>query len=254
MPFPIRPASFALIGSITAGSLNLPAAEMPPTFPVPAGLKAELFAGEPMFANPVALSVDADGSVYVAETRRRKANALDIRQNEDWLNHDLSFTNVAMKEAFYREQFTAANSERNARRVQDLNGDGLHDWRDLTVLSEVIYKLRDTDGDGRADESTIFADGFDTIVTDVAAGVLARGKDVYVTVAPDFWKLTDHDGDGRADERRSLAQGFAVHIAYAGHNMHGPIMGPDGRIYWSIADIGSNHHPNEGPIFRNDQD
>lgn len=231
-----------------------PADHLSPTFPVPAGFRAELFASEPMFANPVAISVDVDGSVYVTETRRRKANALDIRQNADWLNHDLSFTNVAMKEAFYREQFKTENSEKQKGRVQDLNSDGVHDWRDLTVLSEVIYKLRDTNGDGRADESTIFADGFNTIVTDVAAGVLARGRDVYATVAPDLWKLTDHDGDGRADERVSLAHGFAVHIAYAGHNMHSPVMGTDGRIYWSIADIGSNAHPNEGAIFRIDPD
>ncbi len=246
----------AVVASVLGGlTLRLVAAdEIKPTFPVPAGLRAELFASEPMFANPVAISIDVDGSVYVTETRRRKANALDIRSNADWLNYDLSFTNVAMKEAFYREQFTAENSEKNKGRVADLNGDGVHDWNDLTVLSEVVYKLRDTTGDGHADQSTIYADGFNTIVTDVAAGVLARGKDVYATIAPDLWKLTDHDGDGRADERKSIARGFAVHIAYAGHNMHSPTMGPDGRIYWSIADIGSDFYPNEGAVFRCDLD
>jgi len=244
-----------LLPALLAWALPARAAnELKPTFPVPAGLRVEAFAHEPMFANPVAISVDADGSVYVTETRRRKANALDIRQNPDWLNYDLSFTNVAMKEAFYREKLSPENSEQNKRRVADLNGDGSHDWRDLTVLSDVIYKLRDTTGDGRADMATIFAGGFNTIVTDVAAGVYARGKDVYATVAPDLWKLTDNDGDGRADERTSLVGGFAVHIAYAGHNMHGITMGPDGRLYWSIADIASNHLPNEGAIFRCDPD
>ncbi|HAV64821.1 MAG TPA: hypothetical protein DCY13_20940, partial [Verrucomicrobiales bacterium] len=241
------------VAGLIAGTGAAAAADgLKATFPVPPGFRAEAFATEPMFANPVAISVDADGSVYVTETRRRKANALDIRQNPDWLNHDLSFTNVAMKEAFYRDRLSPENSAQNRRRVDDLNGDGSHDWRDLTVLSEAIHRLRDTDGDGRADRSTVFAEGFNTIVTDVAAGVLARGRDVYATIAPDLWKLTDTDGDGQADQRRSLAAGFAVHIAYAGHNMHGPTMGPDGRIYWSIADIGSNHHPHEGAIFRID--
>lgn len=244
-----------LLSALLASVLPAPAAdELKPTFPVPAGFRAEAFAHEPLFANPVAISVDADGSVYVTETRRRKANALDIRQNPDWLNYDLSFTNVAMKEAFYREKLSPERSEQNKRRVADLNADGSHDWRDLTVLSDVIYKLRDTTGDGRADVATIFAEGFNTIVSDVAAGVLARGKDVYATVAPDLWRLTDNDGDGRADERTSLVGGFAVHIAYAGHNMHGVTMGPDGRLYWSIADIASNYLPNEGAIFRCDPD
>jgi sugar lactone lactonase YvrE len=38
---------------------------------VPAGLKVELFAAEPQFVNPVALSIDDKGRVYVAETHRR---------------------------------------------------------------------------------------------------------------------------------------------------------------------------------------
>lgn len=228
--------------------------ELNPTFPVPAGLRAEAFAHEPMFANPVAVSVDVDGSVYVAETRRRKANRLDIRDVPDWLNYDLSFTNVENKEAFLREKLSPELSAQNKRRVADLNGDGSNDWRDLTALTEVIHKLRDTNGDGRADQVTTYADGFNTVVTGVAAGLYARGKDVYATIEPDLWQLRDNDGDGRVDERKSLVGGFAVHIAYAGHNMHGVTMGPDGRLYWSVGDIASNYLPNEGAIFRSNPD
>ncbi len=225
-------------------------AQQPSEFQVPEGLRSEVFAANPMFANPVSVSVAEDGKVYVSETRRRKASNLDIRNNADWLDVELSLKSVADKEAFYRSTLTADNSEANRRRVEDYNQDGLHDWKDLTVLSESIHELRDTDGDGIADESSVFAEDFNTIVTGVAAGVMAFDGDVYTTIAPDVWKLRDADGDGVSDQRDSIAQGFAVHIAYAGHNMHGLTVGPDGKIYWSIGDIASDYYPNEGAVFR----
>ena len=49
-------------------------------------------------------------------------------------------------------------------------------------------------------------------------------------------KITDTDGDGRGDKTGVLATGFSIHIGYGGHDMHGPTMGYDGRIYWTIGD------------------
>ncbi|MFN7342815.1 MAG: hypothetical protein ACK5TA_05730, partial [bacterium] len=104
-------------------------------------------------------------------------------------------------------------------------------------------------GDGVADQSTLFAENFNTEVTGIAAGVLAWRGDVYATVAPDLWKLRDTNGDGVADKRESLAHGFGLHIAYAGHDMHGLTLGPDGRVYWSIGDKGTNVTSKEGKKF-----
>lgn len=246
------PALLALL--LTATGPAFGAAALKPTFTVPPGLSANLVASEPMFANPVALSVAPDGTVYVTETRRRKANRLDIRNNPDWLNESLAFQTVAEREAFLRAQFAPENSEQNRRRVADLNQDGSHDWRDLTALSDSIHKLTDADFDGVAESATEFAGGFNTVATDIAAGVLVHGENVYATIAPDLWRLRDTNGDGVADERESLVDGFGVKIAYAGHNMHGVVMGPDGRLYWSVADMGSDRLPNEGAIFRCEPD
>ncbi|CAN5153993.1 c-type cytochrome [soil metagenome] len=226
------------------------------------GLVLERWASEPMFKNPVALDIDPQGRVFVTETVRRKAADLDIRQFRAWVPTDLSLTSVEEKRAFYRRELIPENGARY-RSIGDQNGDGVIDWRDLTVLSDRIYRLEDSDGDGKADRSTLFAAGFDTEVTDIAAGILCFDGQVYATVAPDFWKLTDTDDDGVADERQSLAHGFGVHIAYAGHNMHGPTLGPDGRIYWSVADKGTNvtsregaHHfyPDRGTVMRCEPD
>jgi quinoprotein glucose dehydrogenase len=38
-------------------------------------------------------------------------------------------------------------------------------------------------------------------------------------------RLLDTNDDGVADEREIVAHGFGMHIAYAGHDMHGPRIG-----------------------------
>ena len=77
--------------------------------------------------DPVAISFDNQGRAYVTQTQRRKANDLDIRQNLDWISHDLSFQSPDDKRSFYRKEFTAENSEANKDRVKDYNEDGKHE-------------------------------------------------------------------------------------------------------------------------------
>ena len=213
--------------------------------------------------DPVAISFDNQGRAYVTQTTRRKANDLDIRNNRDWIPNDLSFQSVDEKFGFYRQQLSPEKSKQNKKRVQDLNKDGKHDYRDLMVLSEKIFRVEDSNGDGFADTSKLYADGFNTEVTGIAAGVLHFDDTVYATIAPDVWKLKDANGDGVADSRSKLATGFGLHIAYAGHDMHGLTVGPDGKVYWSIGDKGVSvdskegkrfHYPNQGCVLRCDPD
>lgn len=227
--------------------------------PDPASLTFFKWSGPVNVPDPVALSLDHQGRVYVTQTQRRKAQDLDIRQNRDWIPNDVGFESVDDKLKFYHDRLAPQYSDRNQGRVGDLNSDGSHDYRDLTVLSERIHRLEDTDRDGVADRSRVFADGFQTEVTGIAAGVLWHKGEVYATIAPDVWKLRDTDGDGRTDLREVIAHGFGLHIAYAGHDMHGLTVGPDGKIYWSIGDKGINVttrdgrpflYPNQGGVMR----
>src|SRR5438477_12885924 len=48
-------------------------------FRVPGGFKVDLFAAEPLLANPVAFCIDEKGRFYVAETFRHSEGVLDIR-------------------------------------------------------------------------------------------------------------------------------------------------------------------------------
>jgi putative membrane-bound dehydrogenase-like protein len=237
--------------------LLAPLAAAPESHPCQNGLVRTLVAREPMFRNPVAVAVDVDGSIYVTETTRRKQADLDIREVMDWVVDDLSHTSVEDKRRFFRENITTERFKKHPS-LKDHDQNGRIDWQDLTIHSEKIHRLVDTDGDGMADQSTVFAEGFNTEVTGIAAGVMAYRGDVYATIAPDLWKLRDTDGDGVADERKSLVTGFGVHINYAGHDMHGLTFGPDGKVYWTIGDKGTNVtangvqwlYPHEGALLR----
>lgn len=200
--------------------------------------------------DPVAISFDPQGRAYVTQTMRRKANDLDIRDNTDWIPNDLSFTSAEEKEAFYRQQFTPENSALNAKRVKDFTGDGIHDVRDLTALSERVHLIEDTDGDGLADSTKIYAEQLDHLIGGVAGGVLWHDDEVFVSPVPELVKFRDADGDGKADEKKVVVSGFGAHLAYAGHDMHGLFLGPDGRVYWSIGDKGIRVKTPDGLDYR----
>jgi quinoprotein glucose dehydrogenase len=190
-------------------------------FRMPPGVKAELFAAEPMVANIVAFGFDEKGKVYVVETFRLGHGVSDTRGHMSWLDDDLASRTVADRVAKYRKHLGAKAEE-------------------YGVEHDRVRLLEDRDGDGKPDRATVFADGFKDIPTGLAAGVLARKGDVYFTCIPDLWLLKDTDGDGKADVRRSLQNGYGVHTGFLGHDLHGLTFGPDGKLYFSIGDRGLN--------------
>ncbi|MCB1208500.1 MAG: c-type cytochrome [Verrucomicrobiales bacterium] len=226
-------------------------------------VQLHLWSGDLNVPDPVACTVDPQGRVYVSATTRRKAADLDIREHQMWIADDVSHDSVEAKREFYHRELAPGKLRVPRGGLKDHNKDGSIDWKDLTVHTERIYQLRDTDGDGKADKMTVFAEGFNTEVTGIAAGILYHDGWVYATIAPDLWRLKDTDDDGVADIREVVAHGFGIHIAYAGHDMHGPRLGPDGRIYWSIGDKGVNvtskegknfYYPHEGCVMRVEPD
>lgn len=227
------------------------------------GLKANVFASEPLFANPVAFDFDDLGRCYLVETHRRRTSVFDIRRFPDWLEDDFSFRTVEDRRRFLARYVIPNNPSIASRYQVDRNNDGIFDVKDLEVESERVRLITDEDGDGVADLSSVYADQFNTSVSGVAAGVLAHGDSVWFACIPDLWRLRDRNKDGSADEKERLHSGFGVHIAFGGHDFHGLIMGPDGRIYFSIADRGSHVEkdgkvlaalPDTGAIFRCDPD
>lgn len=92
-------------------------------------------------------------------------------------------------------------------------------------LPNGILRLEDSDGDGKFDKQTVFADKMT-----FPQGALWHDGSLYVASSGGIWKLTDHNDDGVADERQLLVSKFG----YTGNaaDVHGCFLGPDGRIYW----------------------
>ncbi|MCB1227353.1 MAG: HEAT repeat domain-containing protein, partial [Verrucomicrobiales bacterium] len=98
----------------------------------------------------------------------------------------------------------------------------------------------DRDGDGRADHQNVFAGPFNGPLDGTAAGLLMHHGDLWFTCIPHLWKLRDADGDGQAEVQEKVFTGFGVRDAFRGHDEHGLILGPDGWLYFNMADRGYN--------------
>ncbi|WP_026952689.1 HEAT repeat domain-containing protein [Algoriphagus mannitolivorans] len=226
------------------------------------GLKLEIWAVDSLVKDPIALQVNDAGDILYSRSPRRNNSEFDIRGHQSWEIRSIAIQTIEDKRAFLRDELSPERSSENTW-LADLNGDGSHDWRDMTLEMNEVYKLRDTDGDGLADWSQLMVQDFNDEVVDVAGGIMETEDALYVAAGPDMWKLMDKNGDGIMDEKQSLSHGYGVHIGFGGHGMSGVEMGPDGRIYWGIGDIGFNgkspdgtewKYPNRGVIARSNPD
>jgi quinoprotein glucose dehydrogenase len=209
-------------------------------FRVPKGFKVELFAAEPLLANPVAFCIDEQGRFYVAETFRLHSGVTDIRGHMNWLNDDLATRSVEDRVAFMKRF--------EGKRIGDYTKD-----------SDRVRLITDTNRDGQADKATVFSEGYNEIADGIGAGLLARKGQVYYANIPHLWLLQDKNGDGVAEIKKSLHYGYGVRVGFIGHDLHGLRMGPDGKLYFSIGDRGARiktgpgktvENPETGAVYR----
>ena len=100
-----------------------------------------------------------------------------------------------------------------------------------------VRKLEDTDGDGRYDRASIFAEGFPW-----PTGIAWYNGGLYVASTPDILYLKDTDGDGKADRTEVVFTGFASDYApYATNKLNVQAMlnnfcwGLDQRIHGATS-------------------
>jgi mono/diheme cytochrome c family protein/glucose/arabinose dehydrogenase len=90
--------------------------------------------------------------------------------------------------------------------------------------NDKIIIFEDTDGDGKADKQTVFADGLHLPV-----GFEIASEGVYVSQGTDFMLFKDTDGDDIADSREILLSGFDDHDTHHAHSAYET--DPSGAIY-----------------------
>jgi quinoprotein glucose dehydrogenase len=229
---------------------------------MPAGLEVKVFAPEGLVADPIAIDLDEHGALYAISSSRASL-PLDIRGHPAWvpIAHTLQTHEDLQK--FYARELAPGRSAANAW-IDDLNKDGSHDGRDLSEMKERLVRIQDTDGDGIADVSQVMTEGFNADPTyDVAGGLLYHRGDLFFGIAPGVWRMRDADGDGAIDTQTPISRGYNIHPAFGGHGISGITLGPDGRVYWEVGDIGFSvvdangrrwAHPNQGAVFRANPD
>lgn len=89
--------------------------------------------------------------------------------------------------------------------------------------NDKIVILEDTDGDGRADKSSVWADD-----VHIPLSFELGDGGVYVSEEPRITFLKDTDGDGKADFRQTVYTGFGTEDSH--HALHDFVWTPDGDL------------------------
>ena len=87
-----------------------------------------------------------------------------------------------------------------------------------------VVIVSDTDGDGVAGSTKVFASGFNAV-----QGLAWHGNDLWVANAPDLTVVRDLDGDDEADEYIKVY----TDLGNLEHGLHGLNWAPDGKLYMS---------------------
>ncbi len=209
------------------------------------GLEGHTWVQFPFIENPGSFGFDRKGRLFVAEANRFWLGVPDLRGANELIRDDFKAVTVQDRQKIY-EKYAASFPEGWFSRVADR-----------------IVRLEDRDGNGVADHRTLFSDRFKEPLDGIGFSILADEGSVFFTCIPSVWKLTDTDDDGVADKEEEISTGYGVRVSFIGHDLHGIIRGPDGRLYFSVGDRGYHvedslgvTHPGSGrgAIFRCESD
>ncbi len=105
-------------------------------------------------------------------------------------------------------------------------------WKPKEQMNDKLLILEDTDGDGKADKCTVFADNLHC-----PTGFEFYNGGVLVAQAPDLIYLKDTDGDGKADYRERVVMG--LDSADTHHTSNSFVLSPGGALFFQE---GTFHH------------
>jgi putative membrane-bound dehydrogenase-like protein len=119
----------------------------------------------------------------------------------------------------------------------------LHNWKFRRPEGDRIVILEDTKGTGKADTATVFYQSPEILAPlgiAVAKDPTGPGYKVFVCQSPDILVFEDKEGKGKADgPPKKLLSGF--NGIDHDHGVHGILIGPDNKLYFSVGDPGVNN-------------
>ena len=184
------------------------------------GYVGHTWVGYPHVENPASLDMDPMGRIFVAEANRFWFGVPDLRRAREMIREDFQARTIVDRLAMYDK-----HADKRDRA-----------W--YTQTPDRLIRLEDRDGNGVADHRTLFSDAFKEPLDGIGFSILAERNATYFTCIPALRKLTDPDDDGVADTNDKIVDGFGVRVSFIGHDLHGIIRGPDGRLYFSVGDRG----------------
>lgn len=197
------------------------------------GMETIEFGAGLLESTPVALEIDEGGRVLVAETLRQNRGAEDNRSHLYWLIDDLASRSVEDRVAYYRKWVEAGKFE---------------DPDHFTAVPDRVVALEDLDGDGVADARSVLAE-WNEMASGLVAGIEAREGEIFVTSVPSVYRIEDRDADGAPESVDTVHTGFGVKTSLIGHDLHGLVWGPDGKLYFSMGDRGYRVETQEGRLL-----
>lgn len=186
----------------------------------------------------VAIDVDASGRIYATLSGRMANSVLDNR---------------GFDEAELDEELAISSVEDRVAMIERLIERGQYSAGHFTDTSDRVVVFEDRTNDGSF-ETRSDARSFAAPESGIASGVLVLGDEILVADIPDVWRLSKLDEEGLPARAERLSTGWGARWAFYGHDLHGLVQGPDGKIYFSIGDRGFRVATSDGRTLEPDLD
>ena len=158
---------------------------------VPEGYEVRCFAHDPMVQNPVAMTWDHRGRLWVVEAYEYPEGS----------KHPAPFGGEAKDDQYHPLPKTSGKIP-----------------RDRVII------LQDTDNNGEADKRTVFVEGLN-----LASAIICGDNGIYIGQQPHLIHFRDDDGDDKPDSWRVVLTGFGREDTHELVNSF--TWGPDGWLY-----------------------
>lgn len=168
---------------------------------VPEGYEVRCFAHEPMVQNPVAMTWDHRGRLWVVEAYEYPNGS----------PHPAPFGGEAKDDQYHPVPAICLPTGNSEPRTENLPSDR-------------VIILEDTDNNGEADKRTVFVEGLN-----LASAILCGDDGIYIGQQPHLIHFRDADGDDKPDAWRVVLTGFGREDTHELVNSF--TWGPDGWLY-----------------------